>query len=187
LVQEKVPDSEIVAPLVVSVRTMVYVTLTNVAVSGEQLNPSSAAVVGDSVRLPTRFPFWSTGKFPVAETGVWVVVLFEADGFFDPPFTHSTGRSSSLQRSRTGAGSPGQARCSSSRARLAEPLRGVLQRRVRDELLNTSEFYTRHEAMLVADFQMDYNWLRPHSSLGDLAPAVFAERWRTGHQPARLS
>ena len=60
--------------------------------------------------------------------------------------------------------------------------------RVRDELLNTTEFYTLHEAtVLVDDFQMDYNWLRPHSSLGDLAPAVFAERWRMDHQPARLS
>jgi putative transposase len=60
--------------------------------------------------------------------------------------------------------------------------------RVRDELLNMTEFYTLHEArVLVADFQMDYNWHRPHSSLQDLAPAVFAERWRTDHQPARLS
>ena len=38
--------------------------------------------------------------------------------------------------------------------------------RMRDELLNTTEFYTLHEATaLVADLQMDYNWLRPHSSL----------------------
>jgi putative transposase len=60
--------------------------------------------------------------------------------------------------------------------------------RVRDELLNMTEFYTLHEAtVLVADFQMDYNWHRPHSSLQNLAPAVFAERWRTDHQPARLS
>ena len=29
--------------------------------------------------------------------------------------------------------------------------------------------------MLVASFQTDYNWHRPHSSLGDLARAVFAE------------
>ncbi len=60
--------------------------------------------------------------------------------------------------------------------------------RVRDELLNMSEFYTLAEAtVLVADFKMDYNWLRPHSSLGDLAPAVFAGRWRTDHQPVRIS
>ena len=60
--------------------------------------------------------------------------------------------------------------------------------RVRDELLNMTEFYTLHEAaVLVADFQMHYNWHRPHSSLGNLAPAVFAERWRMDHQPARLS
>ena len=60
--------------------------------------------------------------------------------------------------------------------------------RVRDELLNATEFYTLAEAtVLVADFRMDYNWPRPQSSLGDLAPAVFAKRWRTDHQPARLS
>ena len=60
--------------------------------------------------------------------------------------------------------------------------------RVRDELLNMIEFYTLEEAeVLVADFQTDYNWHRPHSSLGDLAPAVFAERWRMVHQPVRLS
>ncbi len=61
--------------------------------------------------------------------------------------------------------------------------------RVRDELLNMTEFYTLAEAtVLVADFKMDYNWLRPHSSLGELAPSVFAERWRTEQQqPAGLS
>lgn len=60
--------------------------------------------------------------------------------------------------------------------------------RVRDELLNMTEFYTLEEAqVLVADFKTDYNWHRPHSSLQNLAPAVFAERWRMDHQPARLS
>ncbi len=60
--------------------------------------------------------------------------------------------------------------------------------RVRDELLNMTEFYTLEEAqVLVADFKTDYNWHRPHSSLQDLAPAVFAERWRLDHQPARPS
>ncbi len=60
--------------------------------------------------------------------------------------------------------------------------------RVRDELLNVTEFYTLEEAgVLVADFQMDYNFNRPHSSLQNLAPAVFAERWRAEHQPAGLS
>ena len=40
--------------------------------------------------------------------------------------------------------------------------------RVRDELLNVTEFYTLEEARaLVADFQMDYNFNRPHSSLGN--------------------
>lgn len=45
--------------------------------------------------------------------------------------------------------------------------------RVRDELLNMNEFYSLAEAeVLVADFQMDCNCHRPHSSLGDMAPAV---------------
>lgn len=87
----KVPDSEIVAPLVMSVMTTLeYETLTSVVVCpGGQLKPSESAVGTATVRLPTRFPFWSTGKLPVADTGFWVVVLFEADGFLDPPFTHS--------------------------------------------------------------------------------------------------
>ncbi len=65
------------------------------------------------------------------------------------------------------------------RARLAmaEPYVESFNARVRDELLNMTESYTLHEAeVLIADFQMDYNSLQPHSSPHDQAPAMFAER-----------
>ena len=51
--------------------------------------------------------------------------------------------------------------------------------RVRDELLNTTAFYNVLEArVFTEDWRNEYNQDRPHSSLGMLAPAVFAERWR---------
>jgi len=47
--------------------------------------------------------------------------------------------------------------------------------RVRDELLDVEEFSCVAEArVVISDWQEDYNWRRPHSSLGMLAPAVFA-------------
>jgi len=47
--------------------------------------------------------------------------------------------------------------------------------RVRDELLDIEEFSCLAEAQVViGDWQEDYNWRRAHSSLGMLAPAVFA-------------
>lgn len=47
--------------------------------------------------------------------------------------------------------------------------------RVRDELLDVEEFSCLAEAqVLIADWRQDYNWHRPHSALGMLAPAVFA-------------
>ncbi len=100
-----------------------------------------------------------------------------------------TGPSSSPRRFRTGAGSLGRGTVFiEPGSPWQNPYVESFNARVRDELLNMTEFYTLHEAeVLVADFQMDYNWLRPHSSLQDLAPAMFAERWRMDHQPARLS
>lgn len=51
--------------------------------------------------------------------------------------------------------------------------------RLRDELLALEEFSCLAEAeVLISDWQEDYNRRRPHSALGMLAPAVFAERWR---------
>jgi len=51
--------------------------------------------------------------------------------------------------------------------------------RLRDEHLNREEFASHLEAqVLTAGWRRDYNEARPHSSLGYLAPAVFAARWR---------
>ncbi len=59
--------------------------------------------------------------------------------------------------------------------------------RVRDELLNVEQFFTLKEAQVIAeDWRIEYNTYRPHSSLGMLTPAEFAEQWH--HQQAiRLS
>jgi len=49
--------------------------------------------------------------------------------------------------------------------------------RVRDELLDVEEFSCLAEArVVISDWQQDYNWHRPHSSLGMLAPTVFATK-----------
>ncbi len=50
--------------------------------------------------------------------------------------------------------------------------------RMRDELLSIEQFDSLLEAqVLVADWQTDYNTYRPHSALGMLTPAEYAERW----------
>lgn len=49
--------------------------------------------------------------------------------------------------------------------------------RLRDELLAVEQFSTLLEAQVVTeDWRIDYNVHRPHSSLGWLAPAIYAER-----------
>lgn len=51
--------------------------------------------------------------------------------------------------------------------------------RLRDEHLNREEFASLLEAeVLAVGWRRDYNEARPHSSLGYVAPAVFAARWR---------
>jgi len=56
--------------------------------------------------------------------------------------------------------------------------------RARDELLNIEEFATLFEAQVVVEaWRVEYNTYRPHSSLGGLTPAEYAERWTT-NQPA---
>jgi transposase InsO family protein len=56
--------------------------------------------------------------------------------------------------------------------------------RTRDELLNIEEFGTLLEAQVVIEaWRVEYNTYRPHSSLGGLTPAEYAERWTT-NQPA---
>ena len=55
--------------------------------------------------------------------------------------------------------------------------------KLRDELLNVEAFDTVLEARVLAeDFRIEYNSYRPHSSLGQLTPAEFVERWST-NQP----
>ena len=50
--------------------------------------------------------------------------------------------------------------------------------RVRDELLDVEEFSCLAEArVVIGDWREDYNWRRPHSSLGMRPPAVFASQW----------
>jgi putative transposase len=54
--------------------------------------------------------------------------------------------------------------------------------RFRDEVLDCELFSSILEARVIADVWRDtYNRYHPHSSLGMLAPAVFAERWRADH------
>jgi transposase InsO family protein len=51
--------------------------------------------------------------------------------------------------------------------------------KLRDELLNVEAFETLLEVQVPAeDFRIEYNTYRPHSSLGQLTPAEFAERWQ---------
>jgi putative transposase len=51
--------------------------------------------------------------------------------------------------------------------------------RIRDECLNTEQFDSLLEAKVVInDWRHDYNTRRPHSSLGNLAPADYAQQWR---------
>ena len=55
--------------------------------------------------------------------------------------------------------------------------------KLRDELLNVEAFESLLEARVLAeDFRIEYNSYRPHSSLGQLTPAEFVERWST-NQP----
>jgi putative transposase len=56
--------------------------------------------------------------------------------------------------------------------------------RLRDELLAVEAFNTLLEAqVLVEDWRIEYNTLRPHSALGYLSPTDYAKTWTT-LQPA---
>ena len=51
--------------------------------------------------------------------------------------------------------------------------------RLRDEFLAVEQFDSPLEAqVLLEDWRIEYNTKRPHSSLGWLAPAAYAEQWR---------
>jgi putative transposase len=55
--------------------------------------------------------------------------------------------------------------------------------RMRDELLAIEQFDTLLEAqVVVADWRTEYNTYRPHSALGMLTPAKFADQWRRTNQ-----
>jgi len=64
-----------------------------------------------------------------------------------------------------------------------------LNARVRDEFLNSNDFYTLMEAKILAeDFRNEYNDERPHSSLGYVPPAEFSKRWyKEQQQPVGLT
>ena len=52
-----------------------------------------------------------------------------------------------------------------------------------DECLNEPWFSILDEARrLIEVWRLDYNTVRPHSSLGDLTPAEFVERERSLHK-----
>jgi transposase InsO family protein len=56
--------------------------------------------------------------------------------------------------------------------------------RMRDELLAIEQFDTLLEAqVLIADWRIEYNTYRPHSALGMLTPAGFADQWGRTNQP----
>ncbi len=58
----------------------------------------------------------------------------------------------------------------------------------RDECLNEHWFQTLQQARSeIANWRQDYNQVRPHSSLGRIPPAEFAQRHRTKNQPPPAS
>ena len=58
----------------------------------------------------------------------------------------------------------------------------------RDECLNEHWFQTLPQARSeIASWRQDYNEVRPHSSLGRMPPAEFAQRHRTKNQPPSAS
>lgn len=60
--------------------------------------------------------------------------------------------------------------------------------RLRDECLNTHVFETLEQARArLASWRQDYNQVRPHSALGDRAPAEFAADWVQPPQLAPLA
>jgi putative transposase len=60
--------------------------------------------------------------------------------------------------------------------------------RFRDELLNQELFTSLTEArVLVEQYRVAYNHLRPHSSLGYLAPSVFAAQQHASDSPSVAS
>src|SRR5690606_41281996 len=60
--------------------------------------------------------------------------------------------------------------------------------RARDEVLDIELFHTLAEAKIIlADWISAYNTEHPHSALGMVPPARFAERWREENEIGRKS
>ena len=99
-----------------------------------------------------------------------------------------TGPSSRPRAARTGAGSAVRAAATSSPVRRGtNPFVESFNGRLRDEFLAVEQFDSLLEAqVLIEDWRIEYNTKRPHSSLGWLAPAAYAERWEA-QQHAGLS
>ena len=58
----------------------------------------------------------------------------------------------------------------------AERLYRDFNGRLRDELLNETLFSSlAHARAVLTEWQLDYNTIRPHSSLGNLPPAQYAQ------------
>ena len=56
----------------------------------------------------------------------------------------------------------------------------------RDECLNAHWFLSLEDAReKVESWRMDYNHFRPHTSIGDAAPAVFAKAFRASKKPSK--
>ena len=63
---------------------------------------------------------------------------------------------------------------------LAEPYVESFGSRLRDELLAVEAFSSLLEAqVLVEDWRIEYNTVRPHSALGYLTPIDYAKTWTT--------
>ena len=68
------------------------------------------------------------------------------------------------------------------RRTLAEPYVESFGSRLRDELLAVEAFTSLLEAwVLVEDWRIEDNTLRPHSALGSLTPTDYATTWTTNH------
>lgn len=70
----------------------------------------------------------------------------------------------------------------SSPARRGRPPCGSFGSRLRDELLAVEAFNTLLEArVLVENWRIEYNTVRPHSTLGYLTPTDYGKCWTANH------
>ncbi|OYY88772.1 MAG: hypothetical protein B7Y45_14055 [Sphingomonas sp. 28-66-16] len=75
-----------------------------------------------------------------------------------------------------------------SRQAAAERLRGIVQWSLRDECLNEHLFPSLAAARRIIEaWRTDYNTVRPHSSLGGMAPGEFTNRPRQRHKDTKAN